>query len=219
MRCKELMIRGPVFCGPMASAANVAQLMTDRNIGVVPIVSDPREKKVIGIVTDRDLALKVYAAGLDSIKTTVGEIMTRDVITCLENDQDHIVAEMMKKNKLRRLPVVDNEGCLVGIISQTDLLRCIKGEKAKGQVCAGMKYCKSGLLVGLGIAATVSFIHVFAPGRGTSRRHKLSWKPFLRLLGTIGLALLAQVAEERHAKQAGRSSGNPAEAHRRSEAA
>lgn len=134
MRCKELMIQGPVFCGPMASAANVAQLMTDRNIGAVPIVSDPCEKKLIGIVTDRDLALRVDAAGLDSIKTTVGEIMTRDVITCLENDQNHTVAEIMKKNKLRRLPVVDNEGCLVGIISQTDLLRCMEDEKVKGRV-------------------------------------------------------------------------------------
>jgi CBS domain-containing protein len=81
MRCKELMIRDPVFCGPMASAANVAQLMTDRNIGAVPIVSDPCEKKLIGIVTDRDLALRVDAAGLESIKTTVGEVMTRDLIT------------------------------------------------------------------------------------------------------------------------------------------
>jgi hypothetical protein len=127
---------------------------------------------------------------------------------------------MMKKHKLRRLPVVDNAGCLVGIISQTDLLRCMEGEKVKGhRGRAGLKYCKSGLLVGLGIAAAVSLMHGFASGHRKSRRRKLSWKPFVRLLGTIGLALLAQVAEERHAKQAGRSSGKPAEAHRRSEAA
>jgi len=96
----------------------------------------------------------------------------------------------------------------------------MEGGKAKGQRGrAGMKYCNSGLLVGLGIAATVSLMHVFAPGRGKSRRRKPSWKPFLRLLGTIGLALLAQVAEEKHAKQAGRSSEKPAEAHSESEAA
>jgi CBS domain-containing protein len=220
MRCKELMIQSPVFCGPMASAANVAQLMTDRNIGAVPIVSDPCEKKLIGIVTDRDLALRVDAAGLDSIKTPAGQIMTRDVITCSENDQDHTALETMKKHKLRRLPIVDSAGYLVGIISQTDLLRCMEGEKAKDRRAdAPMKYCKSGLLVGLGIAAAVTFMVGFAPGRGKSRRRKLSWKPFLRLVGTAGLGLLVQVVEERYAKQAGRSFGKPVEAHRKPEAA
>ena len=78
-------------------------------------------KRLVGIVTDRDLALKVVAEGRDPQTTKVEEVMTRKVITCRADDDVENAMKAMAQYQLRRIPVVDKDGRLVGIISQADV--------------------------------------------------------------------------------------------------
>jgi CBS domain-containing protein len=95
--------------------------MKDKDIGPVPIVQDRDGTQLVGIVTDRDLALKVVAEGLDPMTTRVSDVMTSDIVTCREDDNIEKALDAMSRHQLRRIPVVDKENRLVGIIAQADV--------------------------------------------------------------------------------------------------
>src|SRR5581483_4336908 len=80
--CSEIMSKDPICCVPSDTVDLVARLMTTENIGAIPVVRDLRESLLIGIVTDRDLALKVVAEGRDPKTITAGEVMTQDPVVC-----------------------------------------------------------------------------------------------------------------------------------------
>jgi len=117
-RCEEIMTRDPVCCAPGDTAVRAAQLMKSCDIGPVPVVES---RKVVGIVTDRDLALKVVAEGRDAARTKVGEIMTSEVVTCRSDDDVQSALDAMMENQLRRIPVVDRQNVIVGMIAQADV--------------------------------------------------------------------------------------------------
>jgi CBS domain-containing protein len=100
-----------------ASVRDAAQKMRDRDIGDVLVLADGQ---VAGIVTDRDIAVRLAASGLDASATSVGEICTRHLATVSPEDQVGRAVELMREQTVRRLPVVDN-GSLVGIVSLGDL--------------------------------------------------------------------------------------------------
>jgi CBS domain-containing protein len=115
------MTKNPVCCLPGDPVAKVAQLMRSTDIGSVPIVEDERSKRLVGIVTDRDLAVKMVAEGRDAETATAEEVMSRSVVTCHPQDDVETAVETMSGNQLRRLPVVDDHGKIVGIIAQADV--------------------------------------------------------------------------------------------------
>jgi CBS domain-containing protein len=121
-QCSDVMTKDLVYSSPDDMVADVAQLMKTEDIGPVLIVREsPEGKRLVGIVTDRDLAIKVVGGGLDPQNTKVESVMTREVITCrAEEDVQHAM-RAMAEYQLRRIPVVDNDGMLVGIISQADV--------------------------------------------------------------------------------------------------
>src|SRR5215211_3559836 len=119
--CSDVMTRNPSCAHPEDSVAHVARLMKEKDIGPVPIVQDKISKQLLGIVTDRDLAIKVVAAGRDPNTTTVRDVMTTDVVTCHENDEIEKALDAMSHHQLRRILVVDAENMLVGIIAQADV--------------------------------------------------------------------------------------------------
>ena len=128
--CSEVMTKNPVSALPTDTVVNVAQLMKERDIGPVPIVEDKVSRKLIGIVTDRDLAMKVVADGRDPNTTLVRDVMTRQVVTCREGDDIDSALDAMSTHQLRRIPVVDKDDRLVGIIAQADVaLRMDEPEK------------------------------------------------------------------------------------------
>ena len=86
-KCKELMTKDPVCCLPDDMALKVAQVMKRENIGPVPVIENEQTRKLVGIVTDRDLALKIVAEGRDANSTKVEAVMTRKVVTCLAEDE------------------------------------------------------------------------------------------------------------------------------------
>src|SRR5205807_6940659 len=100
-----------------------AILMKNHNIGSVPVVSDRSQMKEAGIVTDRDLTLRVVAEQRDYYRTKVSDIMSQDLVTCRASDDYDEVIAAMKKRQIRRVPVVDDDGRLVGIIAQADVAR------------------------------------------------------------------------------------------------
>jgi CBS domain-containing protein len=95
--------------------------MKSKNIGPVPIVENERTKKLVGIVTDRDLVLQIVAEGRDPKSTKAEEVMTRKVVTCHAEDDLQVALDAMSRHKLRRIPVVDSNNGIVGIIAQADV--------------------------------------------------------------------------------------------------
>ncbi len=85
------------------------------------VIENDHTKKLVGIVTDRDLALKVVADGRDPKSTKVEEVMTRKVVTCRPEDDLQKALDAMSEHQLRRIPVVDDDNKLVGIIAQADV--------------------------------------------------------------------------------------------------
>ena len=122
MKNSDIMTKDLVYSRPSDMVSDVAQLMKDEDIGPVLIVDDGNDgKRLVGIVTDRDLAIKVVGEGRDPQNTRVEDVMTDNVVTCRADDDVENAMRAMAQNQLRRIPVVDDSGQLVGIISQADL--------------------------------------------------------------------------------------------------
>jgi len=120
-KCNEVMTKNPIYCLPNDAVARAAQLMKNENIGPIPVIENEQTKKLVGIVTDRDLALRVVADGRDPKSTKVEEVMTRKVVACRPEDDLQKALDAMSEHQLRRIPVVDDDNKLVGIIAQADV--------------------------------------------------------------------------------------------------
>ena len=121
MKCSEIMTKNPSCCLVTDNVYQAAQLMKTEDVGPIPIVSDQETKKLEGIVTDRDLALKVVAELLDPKRTQVKDVMTTGVLTSYADDDVERVLDLMEQHQVRRIPILDEKDRLVGIISQADI--------------------------------------------------------------------------------------------------
>src|SRR4030095_152273 len=120
-KCNEVMTKIPVCCLPNDAVIKAAELMKSENIGSIPVIENEQTQKVVGIVTDRDLALQIVAEGRDAKSTNVEAVMTRKVVTCLADDDLQKALDAMAEHQLRRIPVVDNNNKILGIIAQEDV--------------------------------------------------------------------------------------------------
>ena len=135
MKCNEVMTKNPVCCLPNDNVVKAAQLMKRADIGSIPIIENEQTKKLVGILTDRDLALKIVAEERDSQSTKVEEVMTRKVVTCQKDDDLQKALDLMAENQLRRIPVIDSGNGIIGIIAQADVAtRLDKPEKTAAMV-------------------------------------------------------------------------------------
>jgi CBS domain-containing protein len=98
------------------------------------LVDSQAGKKLIGIVTDRDFVMKVIAEGRDPKGTRVGDVMTSNPVTCREDDDVQDAAELMAERQVRRIPVVDEDGTILGIIAQADLATRLSKSRKTGDV-------------------------------------------------------------------------------------
>lgn len=108
-----------VTASPEDSVEDIAQLMDRRNVGSV---INTRNERPVGIVTDRDLVIRVTARDKDPKFTSISDIMTRDPLVIREEDSISDVMSCVREMKVRRLPVVDENECLVGIVSHDDVV-------------------------------------------------------------------------------------------------
>lgn len=120
MKARELMTSNPACCTPESTAQHVAQLMEENDCGCIPVVEDEESRFLVGVITDRDLAVRGVARGR-SPETPVKELMTTDVSAVGPDDTVDRIEELMADLQVRRVPVVDEDGCCVGIIAQADL--------------------------------------------------------------------------------------------------
>jgi CBS domain-containing protein len=121
VKCHEIMTENPVCCLADDKVEGIAQWMRTEDIGAVLVVDSYQTKKLIGIVTDRDIALRVIGARRDPTDTRVSDVMTRDVITCQPDNDLEAATRAMADHQIRRIPIVNRERQLLGIISQADL--------------------------------------------------------------------------------------------------
>ncbi|NUP05349.1 MAG: CBS domain-containing protein [Polyangiaceae bacterium] len=117
----EIMTRGAHACSEDDSANRAAQLMWDHDIGCVPIVN--RTGRLIGIVTDRDICMAASTQGRRLNEIPAIDAGTREVVAAREDDNIQSVEDLMRRHQIRRLPVVDGSGRLVGMVSLNDLAR------------------------------------------------------------------------------------------------
>lgn len=121
MQCSEIMTKNPECCLPSDMVIKAAQLMKSEDVGPIPIVADKDGKRLTGIITDRDLAIKVIAEARDPNTTRLADVMSDDVVSCKETDDVDDVLKLMQENQVRRIPVVGKNDQLLGIIAQADV--------------------------------------------------------------------------------------------------
>jgi CBS domain-containing protein len=122
VRVSDIMTPEPVCCTPQSTAQEAATLMRDNDCGAIPVVESGERRRLVGIVTDRDLAVRGLAEGKGP-ETRIGDLMTTAPITTVAEDEVEVVREVMVARLVRRVPVVDQSGNVVGIVAQADIAR------------------------------------------------------------------------------------------------
>ena len=128
MTCRDVMTPDPSCCVPGDTVAKAAQIMKREDVGPVLVVSDYSEKRLVGIVTDRDLVIKVLAEGRNPHEARVDQAMSANPVTCYQEDDAAEARRKMSSHQVRRIPVVDGQNRLLGIIAQADLARHLDEE-------------------------------------------------------------------------------------------
>ena len=134
MKVREIMTPDPVCCTPEDSAQKVARMLCEQNVGSVPVVTDQASRKLVGMITDRDLCCTVVAHGLDPVTTKIDRLFTINPVTCREGENINSCEELMQQHQVRRIPVVDGEERCIGVVAQADLALKEKPEKVSKTV-------------------------------------------------------------------------------------
>lgn len=127
MKVKDVMKIDVGFCSAEDSLMKAADIMRSRDCGVIPVVDE--NKKVIGMLTDRDLCLAVVARNRKASDVKTGELMNGKPIVCAAEDKFEDVLRKMRKYQIKRLAAVGSEGELIGILSLSDILLSVEKDK------------------------------------------------------------------------------------------
>lgn len=130
MKIREVMTHDVQLVDPDETVQVAAQLMADIDAGAIPV---GRDRKPSGILTDRDIIIRVVARGVDPAATRIGDVMSSKIVACREDDGTDDVARAMGERQIRRMPVVDSDGRLVGIVSLGDLATEDADERRTGE--------------------------------------------------------------------------------------
>jgi len=134
MKVSEIMTAKVACCSPEDSDNRAAQLMWENDCGVIPVVD--ANGCTIGTVTDRDLCMAAYTKGRAFTDLRVGEAMSSEVFGCKQKDSVEDALALMQRHRVRRLPVLDQNRRVVGIVSMNDVVRAI--DKSKGKQRASL---------------------------------------------------------------------------------
>ena len=130
MQVKDVMTRGAEVVRPDATLQEAANQMKSLDIGPLPVCDGD---KIIGMLTDRDITVRATAEGLDPKQTRVREVMSKELITCLEDQDVKEAAELMQSNQIRRVPILNKDKRLVGMLSLGDLAHRTQDSKLAGK--------------------------------------------------------------------------------------
>jgi len=121
MQVKEIMTADPTCCSLQDTLQKAAQFMVECDCGEIPVVDDTATKKIVGVITDRDITCRVVAKGLNPMEMKIADVMSTPVKTVRADDALEDACYMMEQNQIRRVPVVDEEMICIGIISLADI--------------------------------------------------------------------------------------------------
>ena len=130
MKARDIMTENPACITPETPARQAARLMEEHDVGSLPVVESDSGRQLVGVVTDRDLALRVLGHGKPP-ETPVREVMSVNVHTCRPDDSLDGVENTMARYQVRRIPIVDDDDRVVGMVAQADLARERKAVGAK----------------------------------------------------------------------------------------
>ncbi len=119
MKVQDVMVKGVRFCSPDMNLATVTKIFWEQGCGALPVVENGR---AIGMITDRDVSIALGTRNAKAGDTLVRDVALPKVFFCLPQDDIHIALNTMRAQQVRRLPVVDNEGVLTGILSLDDIV-------------------------------------------------------------------------------------------------
>jgi CBS domain-containing protein len=123
MTAKELMTANPACCTTDMPLRDVARMMVKHDCGEIPVVERQDGKRIVGVVTDRDIVVRGVAEGKDCATANVGAVMSSPAVTVKDRDSLDEVVRVMEANRIRRVPVVTQNGECCGIIAQADIAR------------------------------------------------------------------------------------------------
>ena len=123
MRVEQVMTRNVQTCQPEDHCDHAAAIMWDHDCGVLPVVAGDGSGRVVGMLTDRDVCMAAYTQGLTLREIPVASAMSQSLCSCRASDAVGVALRVMETNQVRRLPVVDADDCLVGVLSLADLGR------------------------------------------------------------------------------------------------
>lgn len=123
MLVEQIMTKRVATCSPGDTLNEAARIMWEHDCGIVPIVEDAENRRVAGVVTDRDVCMAAYTRGQPLSQIRVGDVMCGDVTSCRAGEDVHEAEQTMRRAQLHRLPVVDAANQLLGVISLADIAR------------------------------------------------------------------------------------------------
>jgi CBS domain-containing protein len=123
MKAQDIMARDPRCVTPRTSIQEAARLMKSEDVGALPVVESDGSRKLVGIVTDRDITIRAVADGRDIGSATVSDVMSKSTATAKATDSVDDIMKVMGREQVRRIPIVDERNELVGIVSQADVVR------------------------------------------------------------------------------------------------
>lgn len=122
MKAQDIMTRNPSCVTPDAPVREAAQLMKTEDVGIIPVVESADRSTLLGVITDRDIAIRCVAEGKDGTCSVRDVMSAGDLTTCRADDAVDDVMNAMSREKVRRIPIVDERGGLVGIVAQADIV-------------------------------------------------------------------------------------------------
>lgn len=139
MTAQDVMTHPVQSCHPEMNLAAAAALMWNYDCGALPVLEDGR---LVGMITDRDICIALGTRDLPAHEVTVREVEATQVTTCTIEDSVHHVLELMRRARVRRLPVVDREGGLAGIVTLSDV--AVRGDKrSRGEIVETIQALRS----------------------------------------------------------------------------
>ncbi|HLI63571.1 MAG TPA: CBS domain-containing protein [Terriglobales bacterium] len=133
MRVRDIMRKEPPFCVPFDTAQAAASIMKHYDVHFIPIIENEPTHMLVGVVTDRDLCLRVVAEGKSPGEVQLAECMTTSPVVCGPGDDIEQAIQRMSSARLHQLPVVDGNGAMQGVISLNEALQNVRLSKLRGR--------------------------------------------------------------------------------------
>ena len=134
MKIRDIMSPNPTCCLVTDTAQNVARTMRELNVGSLPVVADRESRELLGVITDRDLCCSLVADGLDPKATSIQKFVAVPPVACRDGENVEACERLMQEHQVRRIPIVDADNHVIGIVAQADLALKDKPERVSKTV-------------------------------------------------------------------------------------